>query len=100
MNTMLAGGIEHRAGICFTDRDRLLAKDMLAGRGRLDRPFGVEVVRQRDVDGLDFGIGQHRFVACVMARNAGFPGERGRLGGIARRLRPPRSPASNPPRPW
>ena len=46
----------HRQG------QRLLAQHVLAGLEGPDRPLGVEVVRQRDVDDVDLGRGEERLV--------------------------------------
>jgi hypothetical protein len=40
-HTVPARGLEHRTGFGAGGRERLFAQDVLAGRGRLDRPFGV-----------------------------------------------------------
>ena len=40
--------------------ERLLAEHVLAGRGRPQRPLGVQVVGQRDVHRLDVGVGKQR----------------------------------------
>ena len=42
---------------------RLFAQDVLAGLGGGDRPCRVEVVRQRDVHGVDVRVGEERLVA-------------------------------------
>ena len=42
----------------------------LLGLGRLLRPLDVHRVRQRDVDGVDVGIGEQFLVAAVRSRNA------------------------------
>ena len=54
-------------------RDRLFGQDMLAGRQRLQRPFDMHVVRQRDVDRVDGRIGQKRLIAVMH----GKPGTKG-----------------------
>jgi len=38
---------------------------MLAGLGRLNGPFGMEVIGQRDVDGLDIWVGQELIVGAI-----------------------------------
>ena len=48
-------------------RVRLLAEHVLACRERAHRPLVVESVRQRDVDGIDVGIGEELFVRGVGA---------------------------------
>ena len=62
---------------------RLLAQHMLAGFGRLDRPFGVAGMRRRDVDRVDSRIGEQGIVAVEDARARKGLGEAG-LAGIAR----------------
>ena len=44
-----------RCGLGRGHGERLLAQDVLAGGGRLDRPFHVEVVGERDIDRVDAG---------------------------------------------
>ena len=60
---------------------RLLAENMLARPQRLHCPFGMEVVRQRDIDRVDIAVGEKRVVGAIGALRApsdavGF----GRLG--------------------
>ena len=64
--------------------ERLLAQDVLAGLERPDRPVGVEVVRQGDVDDVDVGSVEQRLVRAV--RRAGSRGS-GRSRPPARRSR-------------
>ena len=45
----------------------LLAENMLPGFEREDRPLDVQRVRERDVDGVDVGVGEQPFVASVGA---------------------------------
>ena len=66
-----------RSASAEVERQRLLAQDVLAGVGGADRPLGVEVVGQRDVDGVD-----RRVVEQVLVRAVGAPDRR------ADRLRP------------
>ena len=49
--------------------ERLLAQDVLAGPSRGDRPFGVQVVGQRDVDRVDVRVGEERLVGAVGPRD-------------------------------
>jgi hypothetical protein len=49
--------------------ERLLAEDVLARLQRSYRPFGVERVRERDVDGVDIRVVEQRFVVAVRARD-------------------------------
>ena len=67
------------------ERDRLLAKHVLAGARRLRRPRHVEMVRQRVVDHVDGGIGQHGLVVAVCPGQAELFGHRLRLGQLAAR---------------
>ena len=68
--------VDHRWASAAVMRQRLLAQDVLARLGRRDRPLGVEVVRQRDVDGVDVGVGEQRLVRAVGARDAQPPATR------------------------
>ena len=80
----LPAGVDHPLRLGRGHRERLLAQDVLAGPGRRDRPLGVEVVRQRDVDGVDVRVGQQRLVRAVRARDpelAGDPAGAARLAG-------------------
>ena len=54
----LAGRGLHGVHFRHGERERLLAQDVLPRAGGPDRPLRVEVVRQRDVDGVDPGIGR------------------------------------------
>ena len=60
-------GVDHPLRLGGGQRQRLLAQDVLAGPGRGDRPLGVEVVGQRDVDGVDVRVGEERLVRAVGA---------------------------------
>ena len=51
---------------------------MFAVRRCGDRPLGVQAVGQRQVDRIDFSVGQQRFVAAVMAADALRRSERSR----------------------
>ena len=50
--------------------ERLLAQHVLAGLERPARPLQVQRVGERDVDGLDVGVGQQRLVAVIGALDA------------------------------
>ena len=50
-------------------RQRLFAEHMFAGLGRLDRPFGVHVVGERDVDRVHARVGKHAVIAGVALGN-------------------------------
>ena len=52
----------HPLGVRSRHRQGLLAKDVLASPCGRDRPLRVEVVRQRDVDGVDVRVIKERFV--------------------------------------
>ncbi len=54
--------VTHAIDVGGGQRQRLLAQDVLAGLSRLDGPLGVEMIRQRNVDGVDRRIGEQRFV--------------------------------------
>ncbi len=65
-------------------RDRLFAEHVFARFRRLDRPFRVQMIRQRNVDDVDVGIGEHRLVRRDRARDAPLLRVRLRLlGGAA-----------------
>ena len=51
-------------GFVGIQRKRLLQKHWLACLGGPDRPFQMHRIRQRDVEGVDGGIGEQRFVAA------------------------------------
>ena len=51
-------------GFVGIQRKRLLQKHWLARLGGPDRPFQMHRVRQRDIEGVDGGIGEQRFVAA------------------------------------
>ena len=57
--------LDHLLRCAHVRRDRLLAQDVLAGAGRFDHDLATHAGRQRHVDGIDLGIGQHRLVAAV-----------------------------------
>ena len=50
-----SGGGRHRLGVGKRARQRLLARDVLAGLQRRDRLLGMDVVRSGDVDQADLG---------------------------------------------
>jgi len=62
-------GVDHLLRLSCVQRQRLLAQDVLAGPGRRDRPLGVEVVRQRDVDRVDLVVGQQVLVRAMRLRD-------------------------------
>ena len=70
------GGVECRIHLLRVAREWLLAEHVLAGLERLDRPLGVQRVRQRDVDRLDLGIGEQVLVRAVGARDLPLAGVR------------------------
>ena len=67
-------GLRARAG----KRERLLAEDMLAGRGRRDHLLGMGRVRCGQDDRIDAVVGEHRLVGLVLGR-AVLLGEGGAL---------------------
>ena len=69
--------LDHPLGVGRGQGQRLLAQDVLAGPRRGDRPLGVEVVRERDVDGVDLRVGEERLVGAVDARDPVPLGDRG-----------------------
>jgi hypothetical protein len=78
---------DEAAGLLGRHAERLLDQDVLAGgRGAL-RPFDVQVVRKRDVDGLDRRIGKQGLVGAIRPCNAKRPRGVLRLSGITRRDR-------------
>jgi hypothetical protein len=83
MHAVGAGGGEHRLCVGRTHRQRLFAQHVLAGGAGLDRPFGMQVIRQRDIHRLDVRVGQQRLVGAEMPGDAEFRRERRGLGGIA-----------------
>lgn len=84
-DTVLARRAEHGLRLGQREGERLLAQHVLAGLGGVHRPGRVQAVGQRDVDGVDFGVGEQRLVAAVVARDAVRGGEgRRRLGAPAR----------------
>ena len=62
-------GVERFLGLAGMARVGLLAEDVLSGRERLHRPLVVHAVRERDVDGLDVGVGEERLVGAVGRRD-------------------------------
>ena len=57
---------DHRRGFGVVHADRFLDEDVLAGFGALYRPFGVEWVDCRDIDGIDLLVLQQLLVAGVL----------------------------------
>jgi hypothetical protein len=64
------GGVERARHRVRPAVERLLAQHVLAGLERAHRPLDVQVVGQRDVDRLDPGVREQRFVGPVCARDA------------------------------
>ena len=56
------GGGGHLLGLGGVDPDRLLAEDVLSRIQRTQRPFLVEAVRERVVDGVHLVVGEKRVV--------------------------------------
>ena len=64
------GGVEGLLDLGRAARVGLLAEDVLARGERVHRPLVVHAVRERDVDGVDVGVGEERLVRAVGARDA------------------------------
>ena len=64
------GDVERALDLAGRGGERLLAQHVLAGLERADRPLDVQPVGQRDVDGVDVGVGEQRLVGAVRARDA------------------------------
>ena len=69
------------------ERQWLLAQDVFAGGGCPQRPLGVQMVRQRDVHGLDIRVGEEVVVRAVVAGNSQPLGGVGSAPGVPRRDR-------------
>ena len=54
------------------ESDRLLAEHVLAGFGGAGRPLDMKMIWQRNVNRIDVGIGDERFVGPVCLRHAEF----------------------------
>ena len=59
------GRVGHPVDVRGHQRHRLLAQHVFAGGNRAERPLHVQVIGQRDVDGVDRRVRQHRVVAAV-----------------------------------
>ena len=79
----LGGERRERVGLGGVARQRLLAHHVLARAQRRRRPLVVQAVEQRDVDGLDGLVGQHRRVVA-RPRDAPALGERACARRVAR----------------
>ena len=75
-HALFARGRKHGVSLRPAQTQRLFAQNMLAAQHRLDRPLGVQVVGQRNVDCLDGFVVEQRFVAAVVPRNAAIAGKR------------------------
>ena len=71
-------------GLGGVGRERLLAQDVLAGCDRLQRPLGVQPVRQRVVDRIDVRIADDVVVRCVHLRDLVLARELLGAGRVAR----------------
>ena len=78
----VAGG-HQLARVGHVHADRLFAQHVLAGFGRANGPRHVQMVGQRIVDGVDFGIGQQLLVAAVRLGDTELAGRFRRLGRVA-----------------
>ena len=66
--------VGQRLGLGGVEGHGLLDQHVLAGLDRLNRERHVQVVRRRDVDRVDLGVGQHRLVRPVHPGNAELRG--------------------------
>ena len=71
-------------GLGDRERNRLLAKHVLPGLERTDRPLHVEMVRQRIVDRVDVRVGEQILIRAVGLLDAQFCGDRLRPRHVAR----------------
>ena len=78
-------GRDELTGLIRRERDRLLAKHVLAALGCVDRPGHVQVIRQRIVDGLDIFVDEQLLVGPVGFRDPQFRRRGARLLDIPRR---------------
>ena len=89
MNASISGrpasraGVDHPLGLGGRQGQRLLAQDVLAGTRRGDRPLGVQVVRQRDVDDVHVRVGEERLVRPVGGRDAELGRDLAGVGAVA-----------------
>ena len=60
-----AGGVDHRLAFRQRERHGLLDERVLAALRRRDHVLGVKLVRRRDVQRVDFGIGGQRLYGRV-----------------------------------
>ena len=77
------GRREHLARLGRVARERLLTKDVFAGRDRFEHEGRVGVRRRRDGDGVDTGAIERVAERCARARDAETRRAVGRLRGIA-----------------
>ncbi|MNC77060.1 hypothetical protein D3C75_1289190 [compost metagenome] len=47
---------------------------MLACPGRADHPFAVQMIRKRNVDGIDIRVGEQLFIAAISRLHAELSG--------------------------
>jgi hypothetical protein len=59
--------LDHVGRLGGVQRRRLLAQHVLSGIGGALRPLGVQVVRERDIDGVHPGVGEQLVVGAVQA---------------------------------
>ena len=59
------GGLVHLQALGLGHGERLLTQDMFSGLHRPDRPFAMQAVRQRNVDGLDAIVFEQGFITPV-----------------------------------
>jgi hypothetical protein len=60
--------------ILHRERQRLLAQHVFAGLERAHRPLDVQMIRQRNVDDVDVGVGEQRLVRPERPRNVPLTG--------------------------
>ncbi len=75
--------LDQRRDVLGVERQRLLDQHMLAGLGRLGRPFDMLRGRQRDVDAVDRVRGEQLLVGAEGMRRAEAVGQRPGLGQVA-----------------
>ena len=88
----LADG-DHVGRLIGVHRERLLAQHVLPRTGRGLRPLGMEVVRERDVDGVDVGVGEEFLVRAIGPRDVELRRNGRRAAWLARRDRVHRAPS-------
>ena len=80
LHARLLHSLDHRQSFCLGAGHRLLAVDVLAGVGRVDRDLCVPVIRRGDHDGIDVRVLEHLGVALIARRAP--PGRRATGTGV------------------